>query len=218
MAAIEPGQQEMATLSRAGRRKAQARLDLTAAARALIAEKGVAGLRVSDVTDRADIALGSFYSHFDTKEDIVEAVVAETIGGLAEAIVTMTSSLDDPAEEMSVAVRRFVGLAYDNPELAWLLVNLNSAEARFEGMVLPHAQAVLERGIAAKRFELEDAAVTLSITVGAALAVIRGVLDHRLPAGADVMCAESILCMVGIESAEALEIANRELPEISLPA
>jgi AcrR family transcriptional regulator len=215
MAAVNPA--EEATLSRAARRKAQAKLDLTAAARALIAEKGVSGLRVSDITDRADIALGSFYSHFDTKEDIVEAVVAETIGGLAEAIVSLTASLEDPAEEMSVAIRRFVRLAYEDRELAWLLVNLNSAEARFEMMVLPHAFGVLERGIAAERFELEDPSVTLSIMVGSALAVIRGVLDARLPEGADVICAESMLCSVGLESAEAFEIARRTLPEIDLP-
>jgi AcrR family transcriptional regulator len=210
--------QEEGTLSRAGRRKAQARLDLTAAARSLIAEKGVSGLRVSDITDRADIALGSFYSHFDTKEDIVEAVVAETIGGLAEAIVNLTAELEDPAEEMSVAIRRFVRLAYEDRQLAWLLVNLNSAESHFETMVLPHARAVLERGVKAKRFELEDQSVTLSIMAGSALAVIRGVLEGRLPEGADVICAETLLCSVGLEIAEALEIAGRELPEISLPA
>jgi AcrR family transcriptional regulator len=215
MATVE-SEEGAAPLSRAGRRKAKARTDLTAAARALIAEKGVGGLRVGDITDRADVALGSFYNHFETKEDIVDAVVSETLGGLAEAIVSF-AHIEDPAEEMSVAVRRFVRLAYEDRELAWLLVNLNSAEARLENMVFPHARATLERGLAAKRFDMPDPAVALTITAGAALAVIRGALDGRLSEGADVICAEATLCAVGIDRAEAREIANRDLPEIELP-
>jgi AcrR family transcriptional regulator len=66
-------------LSRTARRQAQTRAELITAAREIIAERAVAAPRVSDVTKRADVAFGTFYYQFKTKDDIVEAVVAAAI-------------------------------------------------------------------------------------------------------------------------------------------
>src|SRR5437764_3640167 len=92
------------------RRRDRTRQELLTAARALIAEKGVADLRVSDVTERIDIALGSFYSHFETKDQIVETVLSETVSALADAIGDVGDHLEDPAEAMSIGIRKLVGL------------------------------------------------------------------------------------------------------------
>src|SRR5438309_22869 len=114
--------------SRRERKRLRMRNELLDAARALIAERGVSGLRVSDVTERTDMALGSFYSHFETKDDIVAAVVAETVTSLADAIGDVGDHLDDPAEAMSVGVRKLIELCRTDPELARLLVKLDDAE------------------------------------------------------------------------------------------
>src|SRR5262245_2560742 len=123
--------------TRTDRRRARTRTELIAAARSLIAEKGVEGLRVGEITERADVALGSFYNQFTSKDEMGEAIVAETVGGIAEALIPLIEEMDDPAEAVSVSNRRFIRLSYEDPELARLLVNLDRAEARFETMVLP---------------------------------------------------------------------------------
>src|SRR5262245_55095450 len=110
-------------MSRVARRQARTREALIAAAREHIAEHGLEGLRVSDVTERADVAFGTFYNHFKTKEDVVEAVVAETIVGLADSIAE-SGTFDDPAEELVASTRAIVRVAYDDPDLARLMVNL----------------------------------------------------------------------------------------------
>src|SRR3984957_3293545 len=92
--------------NRGSRRAARTRQKLTDAATVLIAEKGVSGLRIQEITDRADVALGSFYNHFKTKEELVEAVVADTIGIRAARIVALMGTIDDPAEAVSFACRR----------------------------------------------------------------------------------------------------------------
>ncbi len=202
--------------TRTDRRRARTRQALIDAARDLIAENGVGGLRVGEITERADVALGSFYNHFDSKDEVVEAIVAETIGSIATALTPLIESLEDPAEAVSVSNRLFVRLAYDDPPLARLLVNLDRAEARFETMVLPQAQAALERGIAAGRFQMADAAVVLAVAAGGALAVIRGILEGRLGADAEVTSSEGLLRLVGVDGEEAREIVGRPLPEIAI--
>jgi AcrR family transcriptional regulator len=198
--------------TRGTRRRARTRQKLTAAATMLISEKGVAALRIQEITERADVALGSFYNHFESKDELVEAVVAETIAVRAAGIVAEMASLEDPAEVVSFACRRVIRIAHEDPELAWLFVHLDRADALFENMVLPPALATFERGVARGRFDVGDIHLALTGTVGAALAVMRAVLDDRYALGADEQFAEGVLRSLGLDRAEAHAIAGRELP------
>ena len=204
--------------TRGTRRRARTRAKLTEAASVLISEKGVAGLRIQEITERADVALGSFYNHFKTKEELVEAVVTETIGVRASGIVELMASLTDAAEAVGFACRRVVRIAYEDPELAWLFVNLDRADALFETIVLPAALGTLDDGLASGRFEIADAHVALTTMVGGALAVMRAILDGRYGPGADDLFAEGTLRSLGLDRGEAHRIATLELPEPVLPA
>lgn len=185
---------------------------MTDAARALITEKGVAGLRISEITGRADVALGSFYNHFESKEDLVEAVVADSLQALAEALATRSTADQDPAELVCFAIRRFVGLAYDDPPFAQLVVHLNHADALFVTAVHPAARSALELGVESGRFDVADVEVAVTAIVGGALALMRAIVDGRLGAGADVTYATTALRSLGIPAGEAQLIAVRELP------
>jgi AcrR family transcriptional regulator len=195
------------------RKRLQTRAELLAAARELIAEHGVDGLRVADITERTDVALGSFYSHFESKDLVVEAVVADTVRGLADAIAATGAALEDPAEALSVGVRRLVGLCASDPDLARLLSHLDRAESRFEGMIWPQAFAVMERGVASGRFAVADPVLALTIAIAGVLATIRGVIEERLAGDAATGCAVALLRSVGLSFAEADEIAHRPLPD-----
>lgn len=205
----------MRVMSRKERLKAEARADLMAATRQLMGERGVAGLRISDITTRTDMALGSFYSHFSSKDEVVEAVVEEAVRALADGILAASHDLDDPAEAMSMGIRIVVGLCYSNPEVARLLVNLENGQERFEVMARPQALAVIEAGATAGRFEVDDPGLVLTIATGAVLATIRNVLAGLHGEGADIACAAALLRSVGLSRAEAEEIAARPLPDIS---
>jgi AcrR family transcriptional regulator len=200
--------------SRGTRRRARTRQKLTDAAAVLIAEKGVSGLRIQEITDRADVALGSFYNHFESKEDLVEAVVSDTIDVRAQAIVARMASIDDPAEVVSFACRRVIRIAYDDPELAWLFVHLDRADVLFEAMVLPYWMETLERGIAAGRFDIGDTHIALTGVTGGALAVMRAVLDRRYGGDADAVFAEGVLRSLGLPHDEAHEIVTRPLLDV----
>jgi AcrR family transcriptional regulator len=211
----EPPADPAPTPTRGTRRRARTRQKLTEAASILIAEKGVAGLRIQEITERADVALGSFYNHFDSKEELVEAVVTDTIDVRARGIVARMASLRDPAEAVSYACRRVVRIAYEDPELARLFVNLDRADVLFETIVLQAALTIFDQGLAEGRFGIDDTHFALTVTVGGALAVVRGILDGRYGPDADTLFAETTLRSLGLTRTEAHELATRELPPAS---
>ena len=92
---------------RHARRREQTRAKLVEAARTLFARHGVDTTRINEITDEADVGFGSFYNHFDSKEAIVEAVLAET---MADELIVAAAIHDHSARvhsyEILAAVRR----------------------------------------------------------------------------------------------------------------
>src|SRR6185312_63783 len=65
-------------VNRLERRKQRTRAALIQAAQALIAE-GRLNVPVLEITQAADVGMGSFYNHFDSKEALFEAAVADVL-------------------------------------------------------------------------------------------------------------------------------------------
>jgi AcrR family transcriptional regulator len=184
-------------------RRERTRRKLIDTGRALIAERGVAGLRIQEITGRADVALGSFYNHFQTKDDLVEAVVSESLSVLASTAVPDPEVDIDPAEIVAGAVIRFMRLADTDPEFARLLVHLNHADVLFSAAVYPYARDALERGIESGRFFVPDIEVTLAAVMGGAFALIREILEGHQESSVDRAFAIHVLLSVGVSIEDA---------------
>src|SRR6058998_3759405 len=92
---------------RHARRREVTRTKLIEATKALIARQGVDNTRIQEITEEADVGFGSFYNHFASKEEVIEAVLAETIAAQGAEIEALTAELEDPAEVISAAHRSF---------------------------------------------------------------------------------------------------------------
>ena len=195
--------------TRGERRREITRRKLLDAGRALIGERGVAGLRIQEITELADVALGSFYNYFPAKEDLVEAVVAESLSSLAAATLPAEWDDADPAEVVAAANMRFVQLAGEDPEFARLVVNLVHADDLFLAATYPYARTALERGIDDGRFVVADIEVALTAIIGAALALIRELLAGRHKPGAELAFAGLVLASLGLNPREAAEVAAK---------
>ena len=198
-----------AALTRTQRQQQRTRRLLLDAGRELVAANGVSGLRVQDVTERADIALGSFYNYFDSKDALLEAVISETLSAMAAATVADVDETTDPADAVAMANLRVVGLARSEPDLARLIVNIAHSESMFGDAVHPHARLAVERGIAGGRFIVADVEVLLTAVIGGAFALIRETLDGRHGPQAEVAFARHVLASLGLRPEEALEVVTR---------
>jgi AcrR family transcriptional regulator len=194
--------------TRGDRQRERTRRRLLAAGRSLIAERGVAGLRIQEITERADVALGSFYNHFPTKDELVGAVVGDSLADLAATFTDSAAPWSDPLEVVAAANVRFVRLAYDQPDFARLVVNLGHADVLFGAAVTPHARIAVQRGVDVGRFTVTDLDVTLTAVVGGAFALIREVLEGRHAPGAEVAFARHVLLSLGVEPGLATRTAQ----------
>lgn len=199
---------------RHARRRTQTRTKLIDAARTLFARQGIENTRINEITDEADVGFGSFYNHFQSKEAIVEAVLAQKVAAQGAALEAMTADLVDPAEVVAAAHRYCVNLASTDPDWAWLLIRLDISHNVTLAALGPFARRDLERGIKAGRFKVPNAEVALLASGGAMLGVMRAVLDGRAPKDADRHHAEGVLRLLGLKPEDAADVARRPMPEV----
>ena len=62
------------------------RKKLLDAAKSVMAEKGLAATTVEDITDRADVGRGSFYYHFDAKDEMIRQMLEKLLEELTSAM------------------------------------------------------------------------------------------------------------------------------------
>ena len=196
---------------RQARRRGQTRARLVRAAATLLARQGVDNTRINEITDEADVGFGSFYNHFKSKEEIVEAVLMETLASQGAAVAALTAGLADPAEVVAVAHRHFVELASTDPDWAWLLIRLDLSQKLGFGALGPFADRDIAAGIKAGRFRVANRRIAMLDAGGALLSVMREVLDGRAPKDAGRLHAEGVLRLLGLTPEDAAQVARRPM-------
>lgn len=76
-------------VNRLERRKQRTRSALIKAAQQLIVE-GRLNVPVLEITQLADVGMGSFYNHFDSKEELFEAAVADVLDSYGAVLDPLT--------------------------------------------------------------------------------------------------------------------------------
>src|ERR1700747_1985706 len=107
--------------SRLGRRKARTRQALIDAAVRLIAEGRGDRASIQEITEEADIGFGSFYNHFDSKEQLFQTASEEVLERWGLLIDRATAGITDPAERFVVGTRISGRLGWTHPEIAGFL-------------------------------------------------------------------------------------------------
>jgi AcrR family transcriptional regulator len=107
--------------NRLERRKQRTRAALIRAAQGFIAE-GKVNVPVLEITQAADVGMGSFYNHFDSKEELFEAAVADVLDAHGAVLDRLTASIDDPAETFATSFRLTGRLFRQRPQESEILL------------------------------------------------------------------------------------------------
>jgi len=99
------------------RRKQRTRKDLLRAATRVLAERGLHATKIADIAAAADVGVGTFYLHFDTKDALYDALVEDTVTRLKAAVDAAREGLADPVEESRAAIGALCRFAHDNREV-----------------------------------------------------------------------------------------------------
>lgn len=212
-------QQSGSTPSRLERRKASTRAALVRAAQGFIAA-GRANVPVLEITQAADVGMGSFYNHFETKEQLFQAAVADAIERHGTLLDELTRGMDDPAHVFAQSFRLTGRLHRRSPELSKVLLSNGLALAGADSGLAPRARRDIVNAARAGRFTVRDPDLAMVIVAGAALCLGQFLHDHpeRDEAEATDQVTEDLLRMLGLPAAEAREISRRPLPGLDAPA
>lgn len=209
------GDQEKPAAGRVERRKARTHAALLAAARELFASSGFQQTAISEIAAQADVATGSFYNYFRTKEDLLDALLEEELTRQLQLLQARQAQVSDPAEKISVAHRHLVLSARSDPDWGWLIVRLEGPYRVAWTVLGSAAEKDLLEGIDAGEFDVADTGLALKASGGALFAVIHAELAGELSGEADCEHAEGVLRSFGLDRARAAEIARRPLPPLS---
>ena len=173
---------------------ARTRARLLAAAKEIFEEHGFLEARISDIAERAGLSHGSFYTYFDSKEQVfreVAAAVDDELGApLSDVILSPSSSRLSPQDRLREAMRvhfetyrkqaRIMGIVeevsrYDDHVRDLLLAR----HRQYTAQVAESIRQLQKRGMADKRLDPDVAAAAVDALTGrfAELWLVQGAVE-----------------------------------------
>jgi AcrR family transcriptional regulator len=203
-----------ASTNRLDRRKARTRQSLIEAAVRLIADGRGTRASIQEITDEADIGFGSFYNHFNSKEELFQTASEEVLERWGQMIDAACVGLDDPAQVFAVSLRISGRLAWTHPEIAGFITGAGLQLLDTDRGLAPRALRDIQAGQAAGRFTFPNAQIALSAVAGGLLGLLR-LHEHHPDALKETSVdelTEACLRLLGIRAADARRLARHPLP------
>lgn len=191
------------------------RAALIGAAQGFIAA-GKLNAPVLEITQAADVGMGSFYNHFDSKEQLFEAAVNEILDELGALLDKLTVEGEDPAETFGRSFRLVGRLFAQRPEMCQVLLNAGIGLIFADRGLSPRALRDITVAAQAGRFAVDDPELALAVAAGALMGVGQ-LLQNQPGRDGDAVAdraTRDVLVMLGLPAGEAAEICERPLPDL----
>ncbi|MDP7729410.1 TetR/AcrR family transcriptional regulator [Mycobacterium sp. TY813] len=197
-------------LNRLERRKKRTRAALIAAAQEFMAA-GKLNVPIQDISQAADVGVGSFYNHFETKEDLFEAAINEILDAHGALLDALTESIDDPAEKFAFSFR-LTGRMFPQPA-SRIVLNHGLAPITADRGLAPRAKRDIAAAAAAGRLHVADPKLAMAVTAGVLLGLgeLLQAEPERDAAQNTDRVAEDLLRMFGMSADEAHQLCCKPL-------
>lgn len=199
--------------NRLERRKMRTRTALIRSAQTFIAA-GKFNVPVLDITQAADVGMGSFYNHFDSKEQLFQAAVNEVLDDIGALLDKLTEVDEDPAETFARSFRLVGRLFRQRPNMSRVLLNAGVPLISADRGLAPRAMRDIAAATRAGRFSVDDPVLALAVAGGALMGLGQLLSDQpeRDDADSADRVTRDVLIMLGLPAEQAAEICRRPLP------
>lgn len=196
-----------------GRRSREAtRQKLIDAALRVMAEKGVDGTAINDITEAADVGFGSFYNHFNSKAEIAQAVFDIHAAELGEITRFIGEREEDRAVAVAYIQKTFITKAVTDPVWGWFIIHAAVGLPDLWRVFAEQGTGHIREGTTSGRFAVTCDQTAMRITLAALMATMRDLLDGTAKADAGEETIECLLRMLGVPGEEARKLSRRKLP------
>ena len=199
-----------APANRSDRRRERTRNALITASRGLFGERGVDAVTIQDITDAADVAKGSFYNHFGSKEDVLRATAADVLTRVADRLDRNLAATDsDPAFVVGLSLYRTLRICLDDPTIGRFVLRIADAMTLFEASIGTRARRDLMQGRATGRFAFDDLELVITMLTGGAIALLTRRLAGDLSRAAETDFVALTLRTVGVADSDSRQVAKQ---------
>ncbi|MEU2014110.1 MULTISPECIES: TetR/AcrR family transcriptional regulator [Nocardia] len=201
--------------TRTDRRRERTRNALLGAARKFLSE-GRSVVSIQEITEAADVGFGSFYNHFESKDQLFDEAVRSALQVYSEMRDKIVALYEDPAEVFAVSFRMTGRLQRRIPEMVRVVLNSGMAVMLLDEGLAPRARRDIRAAQEAGRFEPMDPDLAVMAAGGAMLGLLQ-LLDADPSADADALSDEMtyrILRMFGMNKRTAQRLSSGDLPDI----
>lgn len=178
----------------------------------MIAEKGIDVATIGEIAERADVAFGSFYNHFESKDALVEALFAEIVEAHTETSREIDALLPSPADRLARGVLAYLRQAATDPLSGMLLVRIGTGRLDLGAPLLGLVARDVKAGQDAGLFSADaDPGVLVVMIAGATYGAVYASLSMS-PADAEpraVEVAEAVLRLAGMTPSAARATVSR---------
>jgi len=199
--------------NRSTRQKQKTRARLIKAALSVMAKKGADAATINDITEAADVGFGSFYNHFTSKDDILEAATNDLFETLGAKIDAEIESISDPCLALATAIRAFVTIMIAKKDWARFIIRVTSVPGYKRLGIYARLFRDIQRIHDSKRLQFPDPQFVVYAVGGAILFMVTALVEGDAPeAAAPQRIAAMVLRMLGEEEGRIQQIVSCPLP------
>lgn len=204
--------------SRSERRREDTRRKLMRAAYEIIADRGLEGLVIQEITQVADVGYGTFYNHFPSKESVVDAVVGAALLRILDLSNRLTEMLPDAVEAFGMDLR--MGLHMSRTDRIWGWFMIRSILSRGQTLRVGVADSLkqsIEKGVADGYFKCDDVEMTRHIIGGLLLLGTINLISGEVPDDYEDRLVTTALKSLGIPAAKIENLLAKSHPQLNMP-
>ncbi|AVO55873.1 TetR/AcrR family transcriptional regulator [Ectopseudomonas mendocina] len=200
-------------LTRGYKKRERTRRGLIDAALRLFARKEVGEVALLDVATEAEVASGTIYNYFRSREEVVEAVGLSLADEFSEVIASRSAGIHSGAQRLAVGIRLFILRALADPQWASAVIRVVHFDQAMRSKIAGYVLADLRAGAEEGALSYEDEGIALDLVVSCTLGAMRSAVEGRSAAEHDARLAEMILKALGATPARARKLARQALPD-----
>ena len=167
-------------------------------------ERGFHGTAIPQIAERADIAAGTIYHYFESKEALVNALYRSWKSNIAQRVFAAFPQDAPVREQFRVMWNTMVSFATEHPKaFAFIELHNHASYLSAESLAVDHqikqfGAGVIGRAQAEGIVKPLDALVLMELVFGAFINLLRAHFEHRIAldeaviAGAEQACWDAI--------------------------
>jgi AcrR family transcriptional regulator len=194
----------------AEQRRAQTRERLLAAAEAVIADKGLAGVSIDDFVRAAGVSRGTFYNYFPTAADLLSALTQRVAADLDAQLDAVARQRRDPATLLACSLHTVLAAHVADPVRGWVALQLaasrNPRVASFEVLFA----RLYREGVRQGQFRDIEMTSALTLTFGSMRMIQRDLVAGEAADVHSTQMVALILAAFGVPYDEAEAISHAE--------